>query len=144
MNIAVTTDRGAFYDQTITLNATTVSSEYAADTIQRRLEIITKGKLNRVNSISTDTCSPMLKTLNLLQSVPQLRHIFIIPCDPHSIQLLIKDICEHFNYAKVVEQANEIIAHFKGAKKQYQILKALQRKHYNGKALALIMACNVR
>jgi hypothetical protein len=36
------------------------------------------------------------------------------------------------------------MAHFKGVKKQYQILKQLQRKHYNGKALALIMACDVR
>jgi hypothetical protein len=33
INIAVTTDRGAFYDQTITLNTITVNSEYAADTV---------------------------------------------------------------------------------------------------------------
>jgi hypothetical protein len=69
----------------------------------------------------------------------------MIPCDPHSLQLLIHDICELLIFVKMVKQANEVVAYFKSAKKQYQILKDLQRQHLdNGKALALIIACDVR
>jgi hypothetical protein len=46
-----------------------------------------------------------------------------------------------------VKQADEIVSHFKGSKKQYQILKQLQRKlcpNRQGKAYALILRCKTR
>jgi hypothetical protein len=145
MNIAITTERGAFHYKNIDLGAATISSEFCAEKIENRLQVITKNQMNRINSISTDTCDTIFKTARLLQSFPGLKHTFMISCDPHGLQLLIQDICEFPIFTKVVKQANEIVAHFKSAKKQYQILKELQRQHSdNGKALALIMACDIR
>lgn len=144
MNIAVTTERGAFYNQNLDIGADTASAEYCAEKIEQRCQLITKGRLNRINSISTDTCDTMLKTARLLQATPSMKHTFMIPCDPHGLQLLIQDICEFPAFAPTVKQADEIVAHFKQSKKQYQILKQLQRQCYDGKALALIMSCDVR
>ena len=144
MNIALTTPRGAFYYENIVLGSATVSAEFCAEKIEQRLQHITKQRMRRVNSISTDTCDTMLKTARLLRALPSLKHTFMVPCDPHGLQLLIQDICKFTWFTKVVRQANEIVAHFKGSKKQYQVLKELQRRIYGGKALALIMACDVR
>jgi hypothetical protein len=143
MNIALTTPRGAFYYESIDLGAATVSGEFCAEKIELKLQDITKQRMERINSISTDTCDTALKFGRLLCSQPSLKHAFQILCDPHGLQLLIQDICNFPIFAKVVKQANEIVAYFKGAKKQYQILKDLQRQ-YSGKALTLIMACDVR
>ena len=76
----------------------------------------------------TDTCDIMLKTARLLQALPSFQHVFMVPCDPHGLQLLIQDICESPKFRGAVRKADEIVAHFKGSKKQYQVLKQLQRE----------------
>jgi hypothetical protein len=89
----------------------------------------------------------MLKTARLLQALPSFQHTFMVPCDPHGLQLFIQDICESSAFRATVKQADEIVAHFKGSKKQYQILKQLQRELYpspQGKAYALILRCKTR
>ena len=147
MNIAIITDRGAFYDQNIDIGAMKATAEFCVDKIGQRAQVITKGQLQRINSISTDTCGTMLKTARLLQALPSFKHTFMIPCDPHGLQLLIQDICNHPTLQKTVRQADEIVAHFKGSKKQYQILKELQRElcpNKRGKAYALTIRCATR
>jgi len=144
MNIAVTTPRGAFYYENITLGGTTISGEFCTEKIEQKMLQITKQRLKRINCISTDTCDTMLKTTRLLKALPALSHAFMIPCDPHGLQLLIRDICTFSWYQKIVKQANEVVAHFKSSKKQYQLLKDRQREIYGGKPLALVMACDTR
>jgi hypothetical protein len=83
----------------------------------------------------------MLKAAQLLQSLPSFQHTLMVSYDPHGLELLIHDICNHSTLQKVIRQANEIVAHFKDAKKQYQILKELQRElcpNKQGKASALV------
>jgi hypothetical protein len=147
MNISVTTERGAFFVENIDLGAATVTAEYCTQLIEQRAQVITKGRLGHINSISTDTGGAMPKTARLLKALPSFQHTFMIPCDPHGLQLLIQDICNHPPFQKTVKQADEIVAHFKSSKKQYQILKSLQRElcpSKQGKALALILHCKVR
>jgi hypothetical protein len=147
MNIAVTTERGAFYDQNLDIGAATASGEWCAEQIVERAKIITKGRIIHINAISTDTCDIMLKTARILQALPSMKHTFMVPCDPHGLQLLIQDICDYSAFNRVIKQADEIIAHFKNSKKQYQILKELQRElcpSKQGKALALIIRCKPR
>jgi Protein of unknown function (DUF 659) len=144
VNIAITTERGAFYYENINLGAKTIKAEFSSQLIKEKLQKITNNQLARVNSISTDTCDTILKTARLLQASPSLKHTFMIPCDPYGLQLLIQDICETPWFTKTVKQANDIMAHFKNSKKQNQILKELQRQFNDGKAPALIMACDTR
>ena len=147
MNISVTTERGAFYYENIYLDARAVTAEFCAEKIKQQARLITKGQLKCINSISTDTCDTMLKTARLLQALPSFQHTFMVPCDPHGLQLLIQDICESPAFRQSVKQADEIVSHFKGSKKQYQILKQLQRElcpSPRGKAYALILRCKIR
>ena len=147
MNIAIITDRGAFYDQNVDIGAAKATAEFCFEKIEQRAQAITKGQLQRINSISTDTCGTMLKTARLVQAHPPFQHTFMVPCDPHGLQLLIQDICNHPTFQDVVKQADEIVAHFKGAKQQYQILKELQRElcpNKRGKAYALTMRGKTR
>ena len=60
------------------------------------IQAMTRAKGNRpwseVNSIATDTC-PAQQNAGLEISLrPDQKHIFIIGCDSHGLQLLIKDI----------------------------------------------------
>jgi Protein of unknown function (DUF 659) len=147
MNISITIKRGAFYYKNIDLDAITVSAELCAEKIKQQARSITNGQLKRINSISTDTCDTILKTTRLLQAFPSFQHIFMVPCDPYGLQLLIQDICESSAFRQTIKQADEIVSHFKSAKKQYQILKQLQREfcpNRRGKAYALILRCKIR
>ena len=85
MTIAVTTERGAFYNQNIDIGAATASGEWCAGQIEERAKTITKGRIIRINAISTDTCDTMLKTARLLQALPSMKHTFMVPCDPHGL-----------------------------------------------------------
>jgi Protein of unknown function (DUF 659) len=147
MNISITTERGAFYHENIDLGAQAVTAEFCAEKIEQQARLITKGQLGRINSISTDTCDTMLKTARLLQALPSFQHAFMVPCDPHGLQLLIQDICESPTFRETVRKADEIVSHFKGSKKQYQVLKQLQRElcpSPQGKAYALILRGKTR
>ena len=97
MNISVTTERGAFFVENIDLGAATVTAEYCTQLIEQRAQVITKGQLGHINSISTDTGGAMPKTARLLKALPSFQHTFMIPCDPHGLQLLIQDICKTLN-----------------------------------------------
>jgi hypothetical protein len=103
MNISITTERGAFYHENIDLGATIVSAEFCAEKIEQETRLITKGQLQRINSISTDICDTMFKAARLLQAIPSFQHTFMVPCDPHSLQLLIQDICESPAFRQTVK-----------------------------------------
>ena len=143
MNIAVGTAQGAFYYHNLDMGATTLSAQTMAAKIEEECVKISKGQLNRVNSIAGDTCDGNLSTFRLLQTVPSLSHCFFIPCDAHSLQLLVKDICTHDTVKQVVSAADKVVSHFKHSPKQYQIFKAIQAQIIEI-PLALTMASNTR
>ena len=60
MNLSLITEKGAFFDSSIDRGTATVSAEFCADLAEKRLQTVTRGKMSRVNSFCTDTCSPML------------------------------------------------------------------------------------
>jgi hypothetical protein len=103
MNISITIERGAFYNKNINLGAATVSAEFCAEKINQQALLITKGQLQRINSISTDIYDTILKTARFLQALPSFQHTFMVPCDPHGLQLLIQDICESSAFRATVK-----------------------------------------
>jgi len=54
----------------------------------------TDGKLFRIGSMTTDTCSTMRLFWQLAEKTSELAHVIFVPCDSHGLQLLIKDLCE--------------------------------------------------
>jgi hypothetical protein len=119
MNIAITTKQGAFYDSTIALGAATVGAEFCAKIIEKRLQVITKGKMKRMNALSTDICDIIGNTGKLLKKKLLMTHTFYIYCNPHSLNLLIGDIVKDTLFAATAIAADNIVTHFYSAKKQY-------------------------
>ena len=143
LNISVGTAYGAFYYDNIDMGAATLSAETLGAKIEEVYTQITQAQLNRINSISGDSCSTNLAMFKQLQAQPALAHCFFIPCDAHSLQLLIKDICSHDTIKEVVSAVDNLVSHFKHSPKQYQIFKALQLQLLE-KPLNLTIACVTR
>jgi hypothetical protein len=74
---------------------------------------------------------------------PNLKHCFFIPCDPHGLQLLIKDILQYPAYATTVEATAQLIEHLHHADKQYQIFKEIQER-FPGKSHVLVGPAETR
>jgi hypothetical protein len=53
-----------------------------------------KGSLSKITLVATDTCLTNQKVWNILSNRPDTRHIFMVLCNSHSLQLLIKDLLE--------------------------------------------------
>ena len=117
LNITVGTAAGAFYYNNIDIAAATLSASMMATTIEEECVKICKSDLSRINSIAGDTCSTNLAIFKQLQSQPTLKHSFFIPCDAHSLQLLIKDICNHNTMKDIVATADNLVSHFKHSPK---------------------------
>jgi hypothetical protein len=62
MNVDVTTERGAFYDQNINIRAAKASAEFCIKQITKRAQNIIKERINRIGSILINTCGTILKT----------------------------------------------------------------------------------
>ena len=48
----------------------------------------------QLNSLVTDTCPAQLNAWFEISRFQDLKHLFIVGCDSHGLQLLIKDIIE--------------------------------------------------
>jgi hypothetical protein len=142
-NLSVVTRRGAFYYHNASLGPDTAGSVYTAEKITEALDVITKGRLSRINSISVDTCSTMLGSFDQFKNHTGLQHCFFIPCDPHGLQLLIKDILKYPAYASTEKATSQLIEHMHHADKQYQIFKEIQ-KRFPGKHHVLVAPGNTR
>lgn len=55
---------------------------------------ITRGDLKRLSSLATDTCNTQRKVWRRFQELPELRHMILVPCDSHGLQLVIKDLID--------------------------------------------------
>jgi len=47
---------------------------------------------SKVNSLASDTCNLMKAVWAILENTEGLGHVFYIPCDSHSLQLVVKDL----------------------------------------------------
>ena len=96
-------------------------------------------ELDRVSSLTTDTCSTMRSIRQALENSTELSHALFVPCNSHGLQLLIKDLTEQPLFAPVMRDAQQIVTSFHKAKKQYVILQSLQDQ-----ATAIILSCITR
>jgi hypothetical protein len=88
----LTPDGSSFYWKTVDTKAKTQSAEQIAEDAVDATEEISNRDLSKFVSFATDTCLTNQKVWRLLSTYPKTKHIFTIPCDSHSLQLLIKDL----------------------------------------------------
>jgi hypothetical protein len=124
-NICVNTPSyGAFYQFSESLEGCTMdaiqSAKWAINAMKR-----VKGTRpwTQLNSLVTDTCATQLNTGFRISQSQDLKHLFIIGCDSHGIQLLIKDILDMPQFKSTFTQAQEIVQAFSRSPKQLGILR---------------------
>ena len=94
------------------------------------MHAISKGQLERINSLSTDTSDTMFSIHRRLAQYPELKHIFFIPCDSHGLQLLIKNVLGLPSFKAILEKGQKIAKVFKKSPLQLARLRVLQQEIY--------------
>jgi hypothetical protein len=84
-NIFIITKKGAYYYYNTALGLDTADVVYTADKFIEALNIVIQDRLLRINSISADSYSIMLDSLNQISRRPGLKHCFFISCDSHRL-----------------------------------------------------------
>lgn len=71
-------------------------------------------------SFATNTCPTNQNVWTRLANNPKTKHVIIVPCDSHSIQLLIKDLLLLVPSINLVwQKASTIVNTLRNAIKQY-------------------------
>ena len=99
------TEGECFYINSEINGSKTMDADTQLAYVLRQVTIVTDGKLERMNSLATDTCATMRSLWNKIQASPQLRHVFCVPCDSHDIQLFLKDIFQLSWWKSVIGKA---------------------------------------
>jgi Protein of unknown function (DUF 659) len=142
-NISVHTVHGSLHYISEDIGALRMNAENYANWLVKHLRVLTNNDLSRINSLAADTCSTMYSLRDLLRRIPELKHIFYIPCDSHSLQLLIKDIFAIPRMKEILQKAQTIVKAFRKAPLQYARLREHQMEIYN-QHYALILSIITR
>jgi len=151
-NVSVMCNQTSYHWSSENLEDEEATADASVATIKAKAIEITNNDLNRLSSLSTDTCNTQRSVWKKVQMIPELKHVFTIPCDSHGLQLVIKDLIDpgKDEYrctipSKIREFCKEytsIISFFSGAPKQLGYLRDKQKKV--SKVVALVAAGNTR
>lgn len=125
INLSVHCPRlGSFFIGNTNTFAATLNATFFVSWFINLVGKFTKGDWAKVSGIATDTCAIIRKMWRVLESDLKLKHVFMVPCDSHGIQLLIKDLIDGVPFIKsTVARAQKIARSFRKATKQYNILR---------------------
>jgi hypothetical protein len=144
LDLFVNTDTGCFFKGFTDLGSETVSAEVLCAQLQDRIiQLVGPHNLAKVNAFSTDTCATMESLWERLEQISAFRNALFVPCESHSLQLLIKDLLEIPEFAQTHRDCANIVAYFKSASKQYALLRDFQQLEYS-KRIALIISVITR
>jgi Protein of unknown function (DUF 659)/hAT family C-terminal dimerisation region len=143
-NISIHTKYGSLHYISEDLKAKRMTALAAAEWLHDHLLAISNRQLERVNSISTDTCSTMLRMWAEIEKFDDLKHCLFIPCDAHGIQLLVKDVLTQLpRFNNIMQQAQCIAKSFRLAPLQYARLREYQLGYY-GQHQSLVLLVMTR
>jgi Protein of unknown function (DUF 659)/hAT family C-terminal dimerisation region len=134
---------GAFYEQSDGLGTQRLDSKFIADWIITQMGRITKQEFSKINSVVTDTCNTQRAVGKIIANNQQTSHIFWVPCDSHSLQLLIKDILSSPWYSDVMKKAQSIVTSFTAAHKQLAVLRDIMLRRL-GKVHSFVLSVITR
>ena len=134
---------GAFYIKSTALGSHSITAEWTATWfIDQALQLL-EGDTSRLNSLVTDTCPTQRATWQLIKQDNRFKHVFFVPCQSHSLQLLIGDILRTPWFAEVFQQAHLIINCFVNSPLQLLRLREIMEED-NGKQIAFILSVLTR
>jgi Protein of unknown function (DUF 659)/hAT family C-terminal dimerisation region len=130
-NISIHSDHGSLHYLSEDIRAKRMTAPASAEWLRNHLLALSDNNLRRINSVATDTCDTMYKMWTELQRFPDLKHTLFVPCNSHSIQLLIKDLLKIPRFKDVLHKAQTIVKAFKKAPLQYARLREIQIQAYS-------------
>jgi hypothetical protein len=139
-----TTTYGAFYQTSEAIDIESVTATALAQWIissMRRL--LANRSTEALNSIAMDTCATARAAGRQIQGIAQFHHVFIVTCDSHGLQLLIKDLLEKGPYVDTFNEAQGLVRSFTSSPKQLGILRGIMRDLL-GKEYALLLSVITR
>jgi len=142
-NISIQTTVGALHYISEDVGSIRLNATGYTFWLSQHLLRITNNDTLRINSIATDTCPTMLAMEQQLQLSDQFKHVFFIPCDSHSIQLLVKDILTIPRLKSILSNAQAIVSAFHKSPLQHAFLREQQINCY-GKHYSLILSVITR
>jgi hypothetical protein len=94
MNFSLSTPERSFYISSEDMANQSLTSVVIASWVVRKLtELLGPSSgWQKLNSFASDTCNSMRAVWNILRNTEGLENLFYIPCDAHSLQLLMKDL----------------------------------------------------
>src|SRR5579859_990040 len=143
-NISIHSKYGAFHYVSENIHAKRMTAPVAVAWLRDHLLTLSHQRLDRINSISTDTCATMRRMWIEIEKFEDLKHCFFIPCDSHGIQLLVKDVMTLIpSFNETIQQAQCIVKSFRHAPLQYARLCEFQMQYY-GKHQSLVLSVITR
>lgn len=112
----------------------------AGEYIEHMKELV-NGDMTKINSITSDTCNQAKKVQDEIQR--RYPSILMLGCDPHGIQLVIKDIIELPSIRLVALEAQSVVSTFMKSPLQLAKLRRFQQQAY-GKHMSLISSVITR
>jgi hypothetical protein len=118
-NVSLHTSHRALHWLSIDIGAQQMTAANINTILKARLREVSNYNLPRINTVATDTCPTMLAAWELIRSDPEFHHIFFIPCDSHSLQLLLKDVLSLQSFKVTLDKAQAVTKAFKNSPLQY-------------------------
>jgi Protein of unknown function (DUF 659) len=129
-NISIHTSVGTLHYISEDIGAQKMNAIGYAAWLTKHLLKITDNDTLRINSISADTCSTMFSMRDLLQQTQPFKHVFFIPCESHSLQLLVKDLLSIPRLKDIHTKAQAVVKAFRKSPLQYAHLREIQMDCY--------------
>lgn len=124
----ITSSGGEFHIKAETGVARTMTAQVQAKWVTQGCKEATHNQTSRINCLGTDTCATMRSMWDEIAKIPEMAHVFTVPCDSHSLQLFIGDILERPFFDDTVQKAQSIVTAFRASHKELAILWDFQMK----------------
>lgn len=139
-NMSVSCKGTTYHWRSVSLGEKSANADATVNAVKQCAMEVTDGDTSRISSLATDTCAVQLSAWKKLHQTPGFSHIFMIGCESHSLQLVIKDLMTPDNKIQTFwKQFQSIISYFSNASKQLGLLRQKQEELV-GKRMALISA----
>lgn len=134
----ITANDGGRYWRSVDTSGITKSAEYLAALM---IQDIYAFGCTKVVMVVTDTCSTMRKSWDIVED--EFPWISILPCQPHVISLLMKDVAQIEEVKKTTQTESLVVSWFSNHHKPLAILRE-KSKELLHKSLGLVKACATR
>jgi hypothetical protein len=145
VNIFIHTPEGAFFLCHLNITTETLEATQQAQMITKKLyDLLPATVIAKITSFSTDTCSTMQATWKALALQPEFSDCLFIPCESHSLNLIVNDWIDLPDIYPTFKRASDLVNFVRNTARQLAIVSAKQGEIYGTKSRPLVTAALTR